>query len=835
MACRPLRALALFATSLAVVDAAAAQGCDDLPHFQVYGAGTSGALGMPELTRSGVPAVDQSFSLGLAGGVPSAPAVMLFSASEGALPLPDFGATLHLGLPFFQLPLFLDATGAAATAIGIDPVPAAFCGTTLHFQAAVLDATAQGFAAFTPAARVHFGTAQPAPLFPAPFYPFDGNVNDLARGDFDADGRMDFAMVSGLDISVYLSQGAGVYAPAVVSAGVGTADGIVAGDLDGDGFADLLVSRPFPAPAVFEVLHGQGDGTFVVGASFPSETNGARASLADLDGDSALDLVHLSNSTGEVRVLLGQGDGTFGPHSVALTTSPSAVTIEDVDSDGELDLVVVDNVGVQVLLGVGDGGFMAPVQSPAVLSTAAITTGDLDGDDLSDLIVGDFAGGAAVLLNTGAGGFSAPDFFPLGGSIPFSIDTGDFDGDGRLDVVVGNLQNPGLLSILSGNGDGTLAPVESVEGFLTVRRVAAEDLDFDGRDDLVVASNPGLSVLLSSDGGSFGAGATFAAGSVPIDLVLANLDGDASLDALALSAGPNELLELSGKLDGTFDPAQSVVGAAQAFEMVVADFDSDGALDVALVGQNEPVVSLGVGDGTFGPLIPIGPDTSGSDVDLASGDIDGDGVIDIVVLEAPGVSKFLGNGDGTFASSAPISIPFLTSLQSIALTDVDGDGALDMVIAQTNFGSMLHVFLGAGNGTFGGAISQPIGTFQSELAFGDVTGDGTEDLILSGGELQVFPGQPGMTYGAPQTVGTAGGGDVEVADLDGDGVLDLVVASGTSVDVYLGLGAGAFGPPSGYGLSTSISHVAIADVDQDGRPDLVTLSNEGLGVLLNQP
>jgi len=193
---------------------------------------------------------------------------------------------------------------------------------------------------------------------------------------------------------------------------------------------------------------------------------------------------------------------------------------------------------------------------------------------------------------------------------------------------------------------------------------------------------------------------------------------------------------------------------------------------------------------------------------------------------------------------------------SIAIGDVNGDGHPDLVVADslqcgncTNGG--VSVLLGNGDGTFQAPVTYSSGGYNaSSVAIGDVNGDGHPDLVIANqcqsidqngnclgpGEVGVLLGNGDGTFQAPITFNSSGysSDSVAIADLNGDGHLDLVVANqcadtscvNGSVSVLLGNGDGTFQAPVGYnsgGYTTN--SVVIGDLNGDGHPDLV-VANE---------
>jgi len=225
---------------------------------------------------------------------------------------------------------------------------------------------------------------------------------DVAIADFNDDGRDDVVTAnSGSDdVSVLLGRNhrqLRAQQPYVT----GPVTTVAVGDLNGDGEVDLLTDGGDSVAALF----GNGDGIFqpaTGGAELPagSYIDFAHLELGDLDGDGFLDLVAPASDDDpapgdRVAVELGRGDGTFGDLSYVDTMSfPERVALADVDRDGDLDLAVLSSyyksAGIQVFAGDGDGGFefSGAYGSPAPLGYAPteLAFGDMDGDGLVDLM-----------------------------------------------------------------------------------------------------------------------------------------------------------------------------------------------------------------------------------------------------------------------------------------------------------------------------------------------------------------------------------------------------------------------------------------------------------------
>ncbi|HET8782772.1 MAG TPA: VCBS repeat-containing protein, partial [Pyrinomonadaceae bacterium] len=289
---------------------------------------------------------------------------------------------------------------------------------------------------------------------------------------------------------------------------------------------------------------------------------------------------------------------------------------------------------------------------------------------------------------------------------------------------------------------------------------------------------------------------------------------------------------------------------------ITADLNGDGVLDLAATGSVGIGVMLGNGDGTFRPRVNY---TAGAQSqDLAVGDFNSDGRTDVVVSlisQEFSLALLTGNGDGTF--NAPVLFDNTAAQDdspAIVATDLDNDGRLDVVLAHmlSCFVSpcvaarTITVMLGFGDGTFQTPFEIDVGTGMSRIAVGDFNSDGIKDLGIAGDQAQVyvllgigngsFLKQPTINLLTTGTIGVDGT-DIDVADLNGDTIQDLVVAialNGSRTAIMLGNNDGTFQPAQ---IITEPrlrvpQYQVIADFNRDGFLDLaLSLANGTEGLL----
>jgi dienelactone hydrolase len=231
-------------------------------------------------------------------------------------------------------------------------------------------------------------------------YPVGSGANSVTIADLNADGKLDLISSNwgSQNVSVLLGNGDGTLQPAVNYPTGGATDGQAAiGDFNGDGKVDFAVT----AGNLVCVFFGNGDGTFQPAVCYGgvSGTRGVRA--GDFNGDGKLDLVVANVLSNDVSVLFGNGDGTFQPAvHYAAGPGPNWLEIGDFNGDGKLDVVVADAYAhtVSVLLGKGDGTFQPAASYVAGSTAGSVAFGDFNGDGRLDFAVGDGNSGAVAVL-----------------------------------------------------------------------------------------------------------------------------------------------------------------------------------------------------------------------------------------------------------------------------------------------------------------------------------------------------------------------------------------------------------------------------------------------------
>lgn len=582
--------------------------------------------------------------------------------------------------------------------------------------------------------------------------------------------------------------------------------------------------------------------------------------LVDMNGDGHLDAVMSSCDGGFLRWYANDGDGNFEPTGTAVAENIGclrALTATDIDLDGDADLVTYNSGGQLSWFENLAQGIFGPQNLITTWGNGwDVEAHDADGDGDPDLFIKHERGSFQWHRNPGPVGdweLAQEQSPPTGNSTERAFWVGDLVGDDGLEAVTSVWQHGnGSIEVsrnVAGNFDETFSAGEMITGGAGFRGLDGADWDGDGDVDLLATdwdgnrvfwleqqpsvSNFGLRSSVDSDHRNL------------LGLSYGDFDADGDLDLVTADHGHDQV-KVYWNEDGEWSEPL-VVSSIDAYRVSTGDVDGDGIEDVLIAGGDHDRVeyALSNGDGTF--ETPVIVSTATNTVwGIAGADLDNDGDLDLVTASRDDdkFAWYKNLGGGNFGPQQILTI-LLDQPFDVGTGDLDGDGDEDIIGITLEGGDRLIWFENQGGGLFSSyQIIEGLGGNPFKLHVADLDGDGDLDLLSANEQIDevVWHKNNGdASFSTKQIISRMADGcqSVFAADVDGDGDLDVLSASGNDDKVawYENLGEGTFGNQRPLTLSGHRGNyyraVTAFDANGDGLPEVFAGGEYGLDVFAN--
>ncbi|MEN0057023.1 MAG: FG-GAP-like repeat-containing protein, partial [Mucilaginibacter sp.] len=723
------------------------------------------------------------------------------------------------------------------------------------------------------------------------------NPQGIQLADIDGDKKPDMIIANTGDntISVYRnisvtgSITAGSFAAKVDFATGSQPTAILVADLDRDNKPEIVVTNyASNTISLFRNMSTTGsitNASLAPKADFATDQNPVAIAAGSLNGDGSVSLAVACPTNNRIDVfdcMVSSGNISLiqsSYNNIYNTVNASAVAFADVDNDGGVDLVIANTGNNKVVVYKNDvdyGHFSSPISYDTGVLPVSLSLGDTNGDGNIDIIVVNKTDNTvSLLLNTGTGFASKVDFAT--GNAPVNVQLKDLDRDGRPDLIVSNYDG-GSISILKNTGGSFAAKTDIVTG-TNPAGIASADIDGDAVYDIAVTNSSSNNVSLfrnlyvppvqirptitafSPESGPIGTNITVTGTDFPLNSEV--YFGD--IKGITISSSPTQVVVKvppgAAPVPFTISSAYSKKPFRVTFEMVnrtikIRDF--------------YPVPHPGEDRFTEHPMAQ------------AVADFNGDGLFDLAGYKEDQSDNsyfniFINNGSNDFADA----FGYMLSVSGYQLqgngnevlfaTDMTNDGKPDIVVNSNNAVFLcINTTVAGMQPTFSikkiGNVGAEWGYIKGAV-FGDINNDGKKEIVIyTINDFYTVPATPNhqsvliMESDGTLTpvLSTEGNGLADIADMDGDGKLDLVV----SVDklsqpgqVYIlknnipangYIGSLSFAAPVIFtsdqtvdGPVTTTNYpwykgMDIDDLDSDGLPDIAIGSYRGIVVYKNQ-
>lgn len=592
---------------------------------------------------------------------------------------------------------------------------------------------------------------------------------------------------------------------------------LVASDLNNDDIIDLVTADQ--ATATVTLIIGEGAGVFLEPVSISLGQTPAGLWVGDITDDGIVDIVAANPDNDTLAILEGNGIGYLPVRLLACGYMPQQVTGADLDNDGLVDLVA-GNAGsgdLSVLFSMGQGNFAEETRIAMPYPVGRFVVADLGGNTIPDIAAALFDKTSddkqsisrfAVLRGKGDGSFGVPAIYGSGW-FALGITAADMNNSGRLDLLTADYIT-NTVSIAYNRGNALFESDRRYTVGSNPGPAIAADFSQDGRNDLAVMNYDSntISLLQSNGDGEFETLTPITLSGKPLAMATGDLNNDNRLDlVVSLSAQAQILVYLAtgmGRFAGAqFYPVQTDAarGLPEVLSLALGDMNNDGSLDIVTGNSRVDSASVLLNDGTGVFAAPLVSDVGNYPRNVHLSDTNGDGALDLIFLSSqdplspndaadPRVVRWFGKGDGTFDAETHLRFATSESPTMLAMADITGNGRMDAITVHPGNNSVF-VLGGLQNGNFSQASRIYIGYRPIAVTFSDINRDGLADLAatLNAGSVVVRFSRGELKFEDPNNfILSEGMVSSVVADISGDGIMDLVAINAARDDIGILIG-----------------------------------------------
>ncbi len=565
----------------------------------------------------------------------------------------------------------------------------------------------------------------------------------------------------------------------------------------------------------------------------------------DIDQDGDLDIVFYSSSTDRIC----WSENTFPedyllPSKVLMDSiySVSFFTSGDIDNDGDIDFAYAraDFNSIYWIENQGNMNFSNPHRiSDSLMDVRNIVLTDIDGDNDLDIVSASYDDNKVAWFEKLDGGnFGTEQIISLDLDGTRNVAVNDLDNDGDIDIVACSKDDNKIVwyENLDGSGDFSLGNVIAILD--DVRKIVIKDVDQDGYNDIVAGSYLGDKFVWYQNLGGFGIFSQ--------ENFITNFDGFSSFDATDMDADGDLDFVISSyntgtdqeltwyENDGGIFSNPNIIYSKKTVAFSFADLNNDNQLDFVLSPTSGLVYLKNINNSESfqGRTLEIPYE---SYCDLVVGDVDNDGLGDIITVSSNVILyKTISEEPYQFQTRTPITILGNTTVfHKVDLKDLDNDNDLDLIYC-SQYGLSWRENDGAGN--FSGGASINSGDYN-DFEIADMDNDGDLDIVSTGESLGInwWENDNGTFTNKTEIYDWSFSdyidANLELADLDNDGDIDVVSAFQTSpTGVYWfenTTGAGNFSAPEILSSTIDCQNAKIADVNGDALLDIMVNESGG--------